>query len=100
MGEDLGDRREGRDRNGCVDVQAIENFHQILVPMDGDAMLFGDRDDLRRDRAPPLGQNPRQIVATSLIAERYGRRRLLFHAIRSFPACTLFAMPRASLITW
>lgn len=79
MSENFGDRSECSDGNRRIDLQAIENFNQVLVSMDGDAMLFGDGDDLGGDGPTSLGQNPRKIVTSTLIAKRNSGRWILGH---------------------
>jgi hypothetical protein len=46
-------------------------------PPDRDSMLSGERDDLRRDRPPPPGDDAWQIVPVGIVAQRHREIRIL-----------------------
>ena len=70
MRQYFGDGSEGGDGNRGVDLQPIEHLHQVFVAVYGHTIVLGDRDDLGGDRTSPFGENPWEVIAISVIAQR------------------------------
>jgi|GEM_PF-5401394 len=99
MSKDLGDGGKGGNRYRCIDLQPFEHFDQIFIPMDGNTVFFGDRDDLGSDCTSPLGQNLGEIIAAPVIAEsNSGRWIFAHHPILSDIQALM--TPRRSFISW
>jgi hypothetical protein len=87
VGQDLSDRRERGDRDRAVDLECPEQRRQVSIPSDRDSMLPGERDDLRRDRAPALGDNAWRIVPVGIVGAARSRD--------PDPSCLVQLRPRA-----
>lgn len=99
MGEDLGHGGKGGNGDGCINLQPVENFNQVLISMNGDAMLFGNRDDLGGNRASTFGEDPWEIIPISVIAEGDGGFWIFGHH-PTLSTSRPFTTPRALFISW
>lgn len=99
MSEDFGNGGEGGNRNRRVDLQPIQHLHQIFIPMYGNAMVFGDRNDLGGNCTPPFGENPRKIIAITIITKGYSGLWIFGHhpILSGFEA---IITPRRIFISW
>ena len=77
MRQDLGDGREGGDRNRAVYLERAQQRGEVAILPHRDPVVAGDRDDLQGERAATLGDHPGSLGPVGVVAERDGEITVL-----------------------